>query len=84
MRSKIPARYRPWVFALLMSFATALLVSGAITVMHAPAEGSLLGSWCERFLTAWPIVFLSILLVAPWVQRLTALLVASNDEDRGS
>lgn len=65
----IPASYRQLVFALLMSVTTAALVSSVISAIHAPAVG-FAGKWLVNFLTAWPLVFLSILFVAPPLQRL--------------
>ena len=65
----IPARYRQLIFALLMSVTTAALVSGVISAIHAPAVG-FASNWLVNFLTAWPLVFLSILFIAPPLQRL--------------
>ena len=63
------------VFALLMSFSTALVVSGFITFIHGVQKNSFTEVWLLSFLVAWPIVFLSILIVAPQIYKLLNIIV---------
>ncbi|MFZ9642015.1 MAG: DUF2798 domain-containing protein [Candidatus Methylopumilus sp.] len=58
-----------------MSFNTALLVSGVITFVNTSSIMRFLERWPSSFLSGWPIVFVSILLLAPRVNKLVSLLV---------
>jgi hypothetical protein len=75
---KLPKRYERFIFALLMSFGTALIVSGAITFLHNSPAAIFIKIWLSSFLTAWPMVFLSISLIAPQINKLIKILVESN------
>lgn len=66
---KFPRRYRGILFALVMSCTTSLIVSAIILVMHGSHHG-FATAWLSAFLTAWPIVFAAILIIAPQVNRL--------------
>ena len=72
---KLPGKFERLLFAVLMSLSTALIVSGAIVYMHGVPGSAFLGVWIASFLTAWPIVFLSILLVAPQINKLLNILL---------
>lgn len=70
MNAKISKKYRKPLFALMMSAATSLLVSGVILAMrHIPAD-IFLSQWRHVFMTAWPVVFIAIMVIAPGVQKL--------------
>lgn len=75
MTRKIPLRYRVYVFALLMSFCTGLIVSAIIIGLHSTSPAGFLQAWPMAFLTAWPIVFIAILAIAPQINRLTDRIV---------
>lgn len=66
----IPRRYEFLLFALLMSFITSFIVSGIITAVHNPINLMLIAKWFSGALLAWPIVFVSILLIAPRLQNI--------------
>ena len=74
MKNKIAFRYRNILFALMMSFSTAFIVSGIIIYLHADSD-KLIEKWLGAFATAWPIVFLAILIIAPNVNKLLNLFV---------
>jgi len=73
MRLKLPQKYRDAIFALLMSFITGLIVSGIISLIH----HTTMAAWLKAFLIAWPMVFLSIITMAPRVSRFVDGLVES-------
>ncbi len=70
MAIKIPYQYRGVLFALIMSGCTALIVSGVIIYLHSEFFLDFLQLWAKGFITAWPIVFIAILTIAPLVNRL--------------
>jgi len=75
MKYKVAFRYRSMLFALMMSCSTALIVSGIIIYLHSDSQNHFLVRWLGAFITAWPIVFVAILLIAPNVNKLLDLFV---------
>ena len=75
---KIPHRYKSLIFAFVMSFNTALIVSGVITFINIPTLSLYFEKWANSFLLAWPIVFGVILAIGPIVIRLVNFLVDDN------
>lgn len=75
MRNKLAYQYRRLVFAVVMSFTTAFIVSGAISYLHAPPGINFSRIWLSALVTAWPIVFIAILVIAPLVDQLINLFV---------
>lgn len=71
MSPKLPQKYRSPLFALIMSSVTGLMVSGVISLLH----HATFAAWLKAFLIAWPIVFLSIITIAPRVSRFVDGLV---------
>ena len=70
---------RKLLFALLMSLVTVNIVTLSILLMnHVPAT-RFLEKWLTSISIAWPIVFVSILLLAPALLRLTEKLVPEHD-----
>ena len=75
MDNKIAYRYRTLLFALIMSCNTALIVSGMIIYLHSVTTLNFIKQWLGAFITAWPIVFIAILIIAPIVNKLLNLFV---------
>jgi Protein of unknown function (DUF2798) len=75
MTIKVASRYRRVLFAFIMSFNTALIVSGVITFFNAPSTKLFLDKWPSSFLLGWTVVFLSIFFVAPLVNKFVDLIV---------
>ena len=69
---------RKLLFAALMSLVTVNIVSISILLInHVPRAWSF-AKWLTSITVAWPIVFVSILIVAPWLLRLTEWLVKEH------
>jgi len=75
MSAKIPRRFKAIVFAAIMSVFTVLLVSATLTFRHFGLQGDFVGHWLSAFITAWPLVFVAILVVAPLVTKLVDKIV---------
>jgi hypothetical protein len=75
MANKVAYRYRVYLFALVMSANTALIVPGIIIYLHSTPNTRLMMKWLTAFVTAWPIVFVAILIIAPLVNRFLNLFV---------
>jgi hypothetical protein len=78
MARKIAYRYRTVLFALIMSASTALIVSGIIIYLRIQPQTNFIEVRLEAFFTAWPIVFVVILIIAPQVNRLLNLIVEDH------
>ena len=78
MANKIPYRYRPVLFALIMSCSTALIVSGIIIFLRIQPNTHFIKVWLGAFITAWPIVFIAIIIIAPIVNKLLNLFVEGD------
>jgi hypothetical protein len=73
--NKRVALKRKLLFTMLMSLVTVNIVSLSILwIQHAPMD-RLLEKWLASLTIAWPIVFISIVLVAPYLLRLTEWLI---------
>jgi uncharacterized membrane protein len=75
MANKMAYRYRAPLFALVMSANTALIVSGIIIYLHSAHDTHFMTKWLSAFITAWPIVFVAILIIVHLVNRLLNLFV---------
>ena len=64
------SQQRLLVFALLMSCSTATIVSAAILFIHGVLAENFFSSWMKSISLALPIVFASILTIAPLINRL--------------
>lgn len=58
-----------------MSFNTALIVSGVITFINTPTAKIFLEKWLSNFILGWPLVFFSIILIGPLVNKFINLFV---------
>ena len=75
MTHKIAFRYRAFLFALIMSCSTSLIVSGTIIYLHTQSLAQFIKVWLSAFAIAWPVVFVAILIIAPLVNKLLNLFV---------
>ena len=78
MAYKIAYRYRTVLFALMMSANTALIVSGTIIFLRTQPHAHFIKLWLGAFITAWPIVFVAILIIVPLVNMLLNLFVENH------
>jgi Protein of unknown function (DUF2798) len=78
MANKIAYRYRNILFAFIMSASTALIVSGIIIYLRIQPHTNFIQPWLSAFFTAWPIVFVAILIIAPQVNKLLNLFVEDH------
>jgi len=77
MAKKIPFRYRVYCFAFIMSFFTSMIVSATVIGLRFGLSAKFMQIWPSSFVIAWPIVFISILIIAPRVNKLLNAIVES-------
>ncbi|MCB5185270.1 DUF2798 domain-containing protein [Methylobacillus gramineus] len=75
MARKLPRKYRKILFALVMSASTSWIVSAIILFSRHVPPDVFLDQWGRAFTTAWPVVFVAIVLIAPVVDTLLNVVV---------
>jgi Protein of unknown function (DUF2798) len=71
---RIAAKYAPQLFALLMSFAMALVMTAFITWVNTGCADGFITRWARAFFMAWPVAMICVLLFAGRVRALVAKL----------
>lgn len=74
MSKRLPARFAPYLFALLLSGLMSLIVSGIATVRALGVDADFPAAWFWAWLSSWAIAFPSVLVVSPLVRRMVAKL----------
>jgi hypothetical protein len=69
---RLPARFAPILFGLLLSGLMSLVVAGIATVRAVGLPPGFIGLWLSAWLSAWAIAFPAVLVVAPVVRRIVA------------
>lgn len=72
-------RLRQLVFAAMMSLVTVNIVCLALLWRQGIQGQQFWDKWQSGLLFAWPVVFASILLIAPVLMRLTHWMIKSSD-----
>jgi hypothetical protein len=71
---KIPAKYSNLLFGGLLSFIMVTIISGSVVFANQGFTRDFFQLWLKGFITAWPIAFPSVLLVAPFVRKIVSRL----------
>ena len=69
---KIPARYSHLLFGALLSIIMVSIISGTVTLINQGYGPEFFLRWFRGFITAWPVAFPTVLVVAPFVRRVVA------------
>jgi len=72
---KLHHRFAHLLFSLLMSMIVAFIVTGVLADVNFGYR-NLIANWAHSFVIAWPIAFISVLLISPRVHRLVKWLTA--------
>jgi hypothetical protein len=75
MSPRLPHRAAPLLFGALTSGVMSLLISGVATWRALGFVAHFSVAWLRAWLFAWPIAFAALLVVAPVVRRVVAILV---------
>jgi hypothetical protein len=73
---RIPARYAGIVLPFLLSVVMTCVISGVSTLLALELSREALLAWPLAWASSWIIGFPTLLVVLPFVRRLTAALVA--------
>jgi hypothetical protein len=69
---RLPARYAPVLFGLLLSGLMSFVVSGIATLKALGPMPEMPGAWMASWAIAWVIAFPTVLVVAPLVRRIVS------------
>jgi hypothetical protein len=69
---KIPARYSNLLFGGMLSIIMVTIISGTVVLINQGYNSDFFVRWFRGFITAWPIAFPTVLVVAPFVRRVVA------------
>lgn len=66
---RVPARFAPVLFGALLSAIMVALVSAFVLLTSQGLQPGFAAQWVRSCLTTWPVAFVAVTLVAPWVRR---------------
>lgn len=73
---RIPARYAPIVFGALLSAIMVALVTAFVLATSQGIHADFLTVWASKSLATWPVAFVAVTLLAPWVRKVVARVTA--------
>ena len=74
MSLKISPRYSDLLFGGMLSMIMVTIISGAVVLVTHGLGPEFPARWLKGFVTAWPIAFPTVLVVAPLVRKFVAYL----------
>lgn len=73
---RIPSRFAPIVFGGLLSIIMVTIVSGFVLATTRGFYSGFAAQWFRSCVTTWPVAFVTVTIVAPWVRRIVGRLTA--------
>ena len=73
---RIPVRFAPIVFGALLSAVMVAIVSAFVLATSQGIHPGFAMKWLRSCATTWPIAFVAVTLIAPWVRRVVARVTA--------
>jgi hypothetical protein len=73
---RIPARFAPILFGALLSAIMVALVSAFVLATSQGIHPGFPAQWLKSCMTTWPVAFVAVTLVAPWVRQVVGRLTA--------
>lgn len=73
---RIPSRFAPIVFGGLLSIIMVTIVSGFVLATTRGFHPGFAAQWFRSCVTTWPVAFVTVTIVAPWVRRIVGRLTA--------
>ncbi|MFC0180949.1 DUF2798 domain-containing protein [Thorsellia kenyensis] len=65
------------VFSFLMSMCMAFFMSGWVTFVNIGFESHYFKTWMRSFMFAWPAAFTIVIILAPFIHKITAKIVGN-------
>lgn len=73
---RIPTRFAPILFGALLSAIMVAIVSAFVLATNQGIHPGFAMKWATSCITTWPVAFVAVTLIAPWVRRVVARLTA--------
>lgn len=73
---RIPVRFAPIVFGALLSAIMVAIVSAFVLLTTQGFHPGFAMQWLKSCATTWPVAFVAVTLIAPWVRRVVARVTA--------
>lgn len=73
---RIPARFAPMLFGALLSAIMVALVSAFVLATSQGMHDGFFGQWLQSCAKTWPVAFVAVTLLAPWVRKAVARMTA--------
>lgn len=73
---RIPARLAPILFGALLSAIMVAIVSAFVLATTQGIHPGFPAQWFRSCVTTWPVAFVAVTLVAPWVRQVVGRLTA--------
>lgn len=73
---RIPARFAPLLFGALLSIIMVAIVSAFVLATTRGLHAGFMAQWSRSCATTWPVAFVAVTLVAPWVRKVVARVTA--------
>ena len=74
---KFPKKYSNLIYALLMSIFMGLMMAAVLTAILTGMNGDFVTRWLKAFIQVWPVAFPILLILAPFVRKMTDSLTES-------
>lgn len=71
---RIPARFAPILFGALLSVIMVAIVSAFVLATNQGIHPGFAAQWFKSCMTTWPVAFVAVTLVAPWVRQVVGRL----------
>ena len=71
---RIPARYANLLFGGMMSMIMVSVITGIVVLVTRGLDHGFMSHWLKGFALTWPIAFPTVLVVAPFIQKLVKKL----------
>lgn len=73
---RIPARFAPILFGALLSIIMVAIVSAFVLATSQGIHAGFPAQWFKSCAMTWPVAFLAVTLVAPWVRKVVGRMTA--------
>lgn len=73
---RVPVRFAPILFGGLLSVIMVAIVSAFVLVTSQGIRPGFVVQWLRSCVTTWPVAFVAVTLVAPYVRRVVGRLTA--------
>ena len=74
---RIPARFAPILFGALLSAIMVALVSAFVLATSQGIQAGFVGQWLASCAKTWPVAFIAVTVLAPWVRTTVAWMTVS-------